>query len=103
MAYDNTNRGSIWKNDRKAAETHADFAGTINVEGVDYWLNGWLRKADAKPTAPSMSFTVKRKEQQANNPTPENPGGGFRKSTAVPPGPDSPATAADFADDNLPF
>jgi hypothetical protein len=98
MAYDNTNRGSIWKNDRKTAETHADFAGTINVEGVDYFLNGWLRKADAKPTAPSMSFTVKRKDVQANNPTPQNQGG-FRDKPAQ----EKPATMDDFAQDDIPF
>ena len=62
MAYDNTNRGSIWKNDRKETETHPDFTGTINVDGVEYWLNGWRRKKDANPKAPAMTFTVRPKE-----------------------------------------
>jgi hypothetical protein len=62
--FDNTNRGSIWKNDRKEQDTHADFTGSINVEGVDYFLNGWLRKEGAHPKAPSMSFSIKRKDKQ---------------------------------------
>ena len=45
--YDNTNRGAIWGNKRKETETHPDFTGSINVEGVEYWLNGWKRKPEA--------------------------------------------------------
>jgi len=26
--YDNTNRGSIWKNDKKETENHPDFTGS---------------------------------------------------------------------------
>lgn len=59
--YDNTNRGSIWKNDKKTKDTHADFTGSINVDGTEYWLNGWLRKKGAPAKAPAMSFTVRPK------------------------------------------
>ena len=41
--YDDTNRGALFKNERKEAETHADYNGTINVEGQEYWLNSWLK------------------------------------------------------------
>jgi len=68
MDYDNTNRGSIWKNDRKETEKHPDFTGSINVEGKEYWLNGWRRKEGANPKAPAMSFSVRAKEQQAPQP-----------------------------------
>lgn len=43
-SYDNTNRGLIAKNDRKATEKHPDIKGSLNVDGVDYWLDGWLRE-----------------------------------------------------------
>lgn len=69
MAYDNTNRGSIWKNDKKEKDTHPDFTGSINVEGKDYWLNGWKRKEGAPAKAPAMSFTVRPKESRDRNPT----------------------------------
>lgn len=62
MAYDETNRGSIWKNDRKEKDTHPDFRGILNVEGVEYWVDAWKRKPDANPKAPALSFTVKLKE-----------------------------------------
>lgn len=59
--YDNTNQGAIWKNKKKEKQTHPDFTGQINVNGVEYWLNGWLRGADAKQDAPAMKFTVRPK------------------------------------------
>ena len=62
--YDNTNRGSIWKNDRKDTDTHPDFTGTLNVEGVEYFCDAWKRKPDANPKAPALSFKVKRKDKQ---------------------------------------
>ena len=46
--YDNTNTGIISKNDRKELDTHPDIKGQINIEGVEYWLSGWIkeRKSD---------------------------------------------------------
>lgn len=63
MAYDNSNRGSIWKNDKKQKETDADFTGALDVDGVQYWVSAWKRKADAKPSAPALSFSIKRKDE----------------------------------------
>lgn len=60
--YDKTNRGSIWPNKRKEKETHPDFTGSINVDGQEFWLNGWRRKEGASPESPSMTFTVRPKE-----------------------------------------
>lgn len=60
--YDNTNRGSIWKNDKKETDTHPDFTGSLNVDGVEYWVSAWKRKPDASDKAPALSFTVKAKE-----------------------------------------
>jgi hypothetical protein len=43
LAYDNTNRWTLNKNDRKEKDTHPDYKGSINVDGVDYWLDGWIK------------------------------------------------------------
>ena len=61
--YDNTNRGSIWKNAKKTTENHPDFTGSLNVDGVEFWVSAWLRKPDANPKAPALSFSVKQKEE----------------------------------------
>jgi len=65
MSYDNSNRGSIWKNEKKQTESHPDFTGTYTDEnGKEYWVSAWKRKPDAKPKAPALSFSLKAKEQQ---------------------------------------
>tara|TARA_Y100000389_G_C17158440_1_gene363135 strand:+ start:254 stop:520 length:267 start_codon:yes stop_codon:yes gene_type:complete len=64
--YDNTNRGSIWKNDKKEKETQPDYTGGIDVEGKQYFLNGWTRKPGANPKAPAMSFSVMPKTEGYN-------------------------------------
>jgi hypothetical protein len=44
MSYDNTNSGMLARNDKKETEKHPDFKGSINVDGVDYWLSAWVRE-----------------------------------------------------------
>jgi hypothetical protein len=75
MAYDNTNRWTLNKNDRKQQDSHADYQGKINVEGKEYWLNGWIKDG---PNGKFISGTIKAiGEQQA--PRREDPitSGGF--------------------------
>jgi hypothetical protein len=68
MAYDNTNRWTLNKNDRKQQDSHADYQGKINVEGKDYWLNGWIKDG---PNGKFISGTIKAVgEQQRQAPAP---------------------------------
>jgi hypothetical protein len=49
------NTGSLWVNN------HPDRTGTIMVAGIQYYLNGWLKKTtDGKPF---LSLSVKRKDE----------------------------------------
>lgn len=67
MAYDNTNKGAIFQNDRKTEDKHPDRTGSINVDGVDYFIDGWLKetKPDANgKTKKFLSLSVKRKNKQ---------------------------------------
>lgn len=43
MGYDNTNKGALFKNADKQEETHADYRGSINVNGEEFWLSAWTR------------------------------------------------------------
>lgn len=61
--YDNTNRGAIWKNDEKRGER--DFTGSLDVDGIEYWVSGWKRAPNANPKAPALKFTVRKKELRA--------------------------------------
>ncbi len=63
MSYDNTNRWTLNKNARKEQDSHADYQGKINVEGKEYWLNGWSKDG---PKGKFISGTIKAiGEQQA--------------------------------------
>ncbi len=64
----NENRGAIWKNLRKERDTHPDFTGSLNVNGVEFWVSAWKRKEDAPAKAPALSFSIKPKEDRAAPP-----------------------------------
>ena len=60
--FDNTNRGAIFKNDRKEKDTHPDYKGSLNVGGVEYWVSSWIKTGQK---GKFMSLSVTAKEQQA--------------------------------------
>jgi hypothetical protein len=44
MAYEQRNNtASMFKNDRKKSETHADWQGTALIDGREYYLNAWTK------------------------------------------------------------
>lgn len=67
--FDKTNTGTIAKNLRKESDSHPDVKGQINVDGVDYWLDGWQRQRN-DGTGSFYSLRVKRKDAQAAAPKP---------------------------------
>jgi hypothetical protein len=65
--YDNTNRWILSRNDRRRNDKDAEFTGTINVEGVEYWLNAWVQeKKDG--SGKFFSGSIKRKEPMTIGP-----------------------------------
>lgn len=64
--YDNTNRGVLFKNDRKEQDNHPDYKGSINVGGVEFWLSAWIKEGQK---GKFMSLSIKPKEE-ARKPAP---------------------------------
>lgn len=62
--YDNTNKGTIAKNARKETDSHPDIAGSINVDGKDFWISGWLKK-NSRDGSTFYSLSVKPKQERA--------------------------------------
>ena len=61
MKYDNTNRGTLGKNINKKEESHPDASGSLNVNGVDYWISGWNKVGE---NGKFLSLSVKPKDAQ---------------------------------------
>ena len=79
MAYDNTNRGVLFVNEKKEdGDKKPDRTGSLNVDGVEYFLDGWIKKSESGKTF--MSVSVKRKDKQTSTPPAAKPapaGNGF--------------------------
>ena len=43
MEYDNNMRGVLFRNDRKEKETHPDYKGSCEVDGVEMWISAWIK------------------------------------------------------------
>jgi hypothetical protein len=73
MEYDNRNRGVLFNEiDKKTGDNDRDYAGSINIDGTDYWLSGWIKTS--KKGTKFMSLSVKPKV--------EKPAEGEKKSPA---------------------
>lgn len=68
--YDNTNSGVLYKNDRKSAPTHADWGGSINVNGEEFYLNAWIKE---KKSDGSKFFSLSVKPKGASSSKPKAP------------------------------
>lgn len=88
--YDNTNRGALFKNDRKTKDTQPGYTGSLNVDGVEYFLDAWVKEGKS---GKFFSVSVKRKDKQ-DAPAP--------RAAAPAPAP-KPSSGFDDMDSDIPF
>lgn len=55
--YDDTNRGTLFKNEKKNSEKSPDYEGRINVNGKDYRLSAWIKESKAGKKYMSLSVS----------------------------------------------
>jgi len=67
--FDNTNRGSIFKNEKKTEDRHPDMSGSINIDGVEYWISGWKKASKGGANFISLSVRPKEQTRQSSQPT----------------------------------
>jgi len=84
--YDNNMSGVLFKNDRKEKDTHPDYKGHCEVDGVEMWLSAWIKEGN-KGKFMRLSF-------QPKQPLPE-------AATRSPVG--NSGTGFDCMDDDIPF
>lgn len=73
------NRGTLARNEHREKDSQPEFTGSINVEGKEYWLNGWVN--DSKNEAGKQFFGLSVKAKDAAN--------GSRKPSRESPPPNS--------------
>ena len=96
--FDNTNRGVLFVNDKKApGSNQPDRSGTLNVDGVEYFFDGWLKNSAAG--VPFLSVSVKRKDKQPQGSAPAP------RAPAAPPrqAPSAGGSGFDDMDSEIPF
>jgi uncharacterized protein (DUF736 family) len=61
MAYEiRPNTGSLFKNDKKEADTHPDYKGSGLIEGVgEVWLDAWINTSNSGVKYMSLKFKPK--------------------------------------------
>lgn len=70
------NSGSIFSNERKEQPSHPDRTGSCNIDGKDYWVNGWLKETKDGKKYLSLSFKPKEARGASQG------GGGGRQQQA---------------------
>ena len=104
MEFDNTNRAVLFKNENKKTDTHPDYSGNLNFEGVECFLDAWIKTAESGRKF--MSLSVKRKDKQAaQEPSANRPAQPAQRQQAPAPRQAAPRPASGFddMDDDIPF
>jgi hypothetical protein len=76
MQYDNTNSGTLFKNDKGDNDKRPEYKGKIDINGVEYNLSAWVKvmkdgtgkflslKADVKKPAPVAKHVAEQDEDE---------------------------------------
>lgn len=50
------NSGAAFVNDRREKDTHPHYRGQVMVDGKEYWVSLWVKKAGEKAKNPGQKF-----------------------------------------------
>ena len=73
--YDNRNTGALFKAKDQPTDKHPGYTGSINVDGTEYWLAGWVK--ESKAGQKYFSLSVKPKEDKPKDDRNSAPGTKF--------------------------
>ena len=62
MSYDNNNSGALFQNKNKKSESHPDYSGVCEVNGVRMYMAGWRKTS--KTGQPYLSLTFSKEEKK---------------------------------------
>jgi len=91
MAYEQKpNSGSLFRVEDKKSDTHADYNGSALIDGVEYWIDGWVNEFKSGDKAGKKYLSVKFKPKQQSRGSSQQSGGQAQQST-------------ELSDDDIPF
>jgi hypothetical protein len=100
------NEGSLWKNDRREKDTHANARGQCKINGVIYYVNAWTNTTKDGTKYQSLKFKP-RDDQPQHSPTSDETASLRDKVTATFGAPTSETVRdlplPDDLDEDLPF
>ncbi len=65
MAYEQKDMsGSLFRNDKKEADTHADYKGSALLGGVEHWVDAWINTSAAGTKYMALKFKPKDQAQR---------------------------------------
>lgn len=102
--YDNTNSGALFQNNNRQSDRSPDYRGTLNVDGMDFWVSAWVKESRRGEEYISLSITPKEKEDStpASHP-PRTLSNGGRKPPKDENEDLGPAFPSEDGDDKVPF
>jgi hypothetical protein len=71
--YDNTNRGVLFANEDRKTDKHPNAKGTINIEGVEYWLSAWTKTSKNGSKYQTLSVQPKPPKADQEKPVASEP------------------------------
>jgi hypothetical protein len=72
--FDNTNRGALFRNTEKDGDNDRDYSGTINVNGQEFWISGWVKVSKTGKKFLSVAIRPKTPAVDTNKPLTEDIG-----------------------------
>ena len=92
MAEQREMSGTLSRNKRRENDRQPEFKGSATIDGVAYWISGWVKQGSEGEKFFSLSFT--RKEQPSAQASPAS------RPNA---GPQQPYRERTLDDDSIPF
>jgi hypothetical protein len=73
VAYDNTNRGVLFRNEKREGkeDSDPDYSGQVDVAGTEYWLSAWIKQGKS---GKFMSLSVRPKQEKPKERAPADAG-----------------------------
>lgn len=87
------NSGTLGVNRRKEKETHPSHNGSALIDGVEYWIDAWVKESNGSRF---FSLSFKRKDSTASRTAPNAPPIATRRN-------EPPTSLPHSADDDIPF